>query len=94
MSVFKLIQITQRRKARYAGGFESSRMQHNNDNNNKQSSAMRQVTVRVSQGLPLSMAVIGRTSAEMNFLQHHIALRLTIKHPTLSTYQNHRNSLQ
>ena len=54
----------------------------------------RQVTVRVSQGLPLSMAVIGRTSAEVNFLQHHIALGSTIKYPTPSTYQNHRNSLQ
>jgi hypothetical protein len=55
---------------------------------------MQYVTVRVSQGLPLSMAVIGRTSAEVNFLQHHIALGLTTEYPTLSTHLYHTNSLQ
>jgi hypothetical protein len=54
---------------------------------------MQYVTVRVSQGLPLSMAVTGRTSAEVNFLQHHIALRLT-EYPTLSTHLYNTNSLQ
>jgi hypothetical protein len=41
---------------------------------NKQSGAKR-CTVWVRQALPLSIVVIGGVSAELSFLQHHIALK-------------------
>ena len=55
---------------------------------------MRCKSVCVPQALPLSIAVTGRASADVRFLQHHMVLRLTTRRPTLSTDLNHRNSLQ
>jgi hypothetical protein len=71
---------------------ESSRTRHNG--NNKQNCAVRCKSVCVPQALPLSIAVTGRASADVRFLQHHMVLRLTTRRPTLSTDLNHRNSLQ